>query len=156
MKLDTATIANVARGAGFVGPDLHVATALALASSGGLTHYRHVYGLAGCGDLRGLWAMDIDRLAVDPAVDLYDPHTAAETAYALTEGHDGFGWSATYRAGAHLPYLDHAAGQSSRELHTQPLTAPYDVHTTIDGLARLTNRNIALQATIGRAEPRRH
>lgn len=132
MKLDTASIANVARGAGFVGRELHVATAVALASSGGLTHYHHTYGLPGTGDLRGLWAIDVDRWPGCADVDLYEPHTAAQAAQHLTDLTGGFGWSAVYRAGTWARHEAHAATESTKPLHRQPGTRAMTVNGALD------------------------
>lgn len=130
VRLDTATIANLARGAGFVHDDLHCATALALVSSGGQTHYQHAYGAPGCGDLRGLWALDVDRFPTWAGVDLYDPQQAARAAYELTSELGGFSWSAAWRAGAHVRHVPMAATEATRWTYTQPAPALAEVGPT--------------------------
>lgn len=117
MRLDAANIADLARDAGFLDRRLHVATAVALASSGGITHYRYDYGIAGAGRQEGLWAIDIDQHPGYADWPLHEPHTAAQAAYELTQHHDGFGWSPVYEAGSHAPYLAHAATEASKVFH---------------------------------------
>jgi len=124
MKVETATIANIARSAGFTFHDLHVATALAVCASGGLTEYHHRCGPPGTGDLRGLWAIDVDRVPGYAHRDLHDPDTAARAARELTAVYDGFGWSAPFRAGAHFAHLEHARAESSRDLFTPTAAQP--------------------------------
>lgn len=135
MKLEPAAIANLARAAGFDGRALHVATAIALASSGGLTHYHQTAGLPGTGDWRGLWAVDVDRHPSVAGLDLWEPHTAAQAVYDLTTRLAGFDWSPVFVAGTWVPLEALCAGESSRATYDQPITTS----NTIGARARMVD-----------------
>jgi hypothetical protein len=109
MKWDAATISRFAADAGFTRPDVHTATAIALAGSGGIDHYDIAAGAPGSGRYVGLWALNIDRWPQWSADELYAPERAAEVAYELTQRTGGFGWSAVWQAGSDRHWLDHAA-----------------------------------------------
>lgn len=126
MKWGTPTIAHYAATAGFVRPQLHTATALALASSGGIDHYDHCVGLPGTGRYVGLWAIDSDRWPEYSPDTLKDPWLAARAAYELTQRCGGFGWSSVWAAGHERPHLAHAATaytlEPFRERPDSPIT----------------------------------
>ena len=98
-------IGTVARAAGFHGGDLTTAVACALASSGGNPAYDVAAGLAGAGRWRGLWAINVDRVAGLTDQSFADPYTDAEAARWLTRTSGGFDWNDAYRAGRHDPYM---------------------------------------------------
>lgn len=104
MRLDAATVAQIARDVGFVRPELPVAVAIAHVASGGYPHADHRAGMPGCGRYVGLWGIDTDRFGEWTPGDLYDPETAARAAYDLTRRMDGFGWSAHWSAGTDRPH----------------------------------------------------
>lgn len=127
MKLEPATIAHYASHAGFVGPDLHTATAIAWVGSGGLDHYDFSAGSPGVGRYVGLWAIDVCEWP-DYAVDtLMAPQSAARAAHELTERVGSFAWSSVWRTGSERPWLDHAARAATehpfRERETSPIVA---------------------------------
>lgn len=124
MRLEPATIAGVARAAGFDGRPLQVATALALASSGGNTEHHRLAGMPGTGDWRGLWAIDVDRWPRSADHDLWTPSGAAGAAYTLTQEHGGFGWSPQYRAGTWVHQMGVAATAATYHEPGQVPTSP--------------------------------
>jgi hypothetical protein len=143
MRWDAVELARFARNAGFHRDDVPTAAALALATSGGVDTYNFRPGSPGSGHYVGLWGVDVDRWPDYADTMLYDPQRAAGVAYELTEAHDGFGWSSTFLAGHHRPYVAHAATEATRELHAQPALAvevPMGAHRQVaqlvDGSAR--------------------
>jgi hypothetical protein len=128
VKLGAATIAQHARDAGFYGDAVPVATAIALSTSGGLTHHRHRAGIPGAGDWRGLWQINVDEHPDLVELDLYDPVMNAWAAHELTTSVGGFGWSAVYRNNWYSSFVDHARVEATREGHKDEATQPYTVH----------------------------
>lgn len=151
MRLDTATIANLAREAGFWGDTLHTVTALAVASSGGNTHYRRTAGIPGTGEWRGLWAIDMDRLESARDYDLYDPTEAARCTRELVHEYAGFVWSPVYRAGSHLAWEPHAIAESARWGYRQPAHNETAIPAQLRGIAHASDVMGTLRATIVRA-----
>lgn len=109
MRWEAPSIAAYAQGAGFGRPDLHTATAIALAGSGGIDHYDVAAGAPGTGRWVGLWALNVDEWPEFPIDQLLTPDGAAGAAYELTQRCAGFGWSAVWRNGYERPWVDHAA-----------------------------------------------
>ena len=154
MKLPAAHIANIARNAGV--PELRVPTftAVALASSGGLTHYEYCYPMAGVGHQKGLWALDVDTYPEYAATDLFDPHTAAEAAREITERTGGFDWNGAYRSGVWRRFHHHAEVEASRMPAAILGEPPYPVNATMDvyhdAMRQVRNATAQLSQLIGR------
>jgi hypothetical protein len=129
VKLGGATIAQHARDAGFYGEAVPIATAIALGSSGGLTHYQHRAGMPGAGDWRGLWAINVDEHPHLAELELFDPIVNAWAAHELSMAGDGFGWHAAYRTGWYTGFVDHAGVEATRLPHQDQAVQPYTVHT---------------------------
>lgn len=138
MKWGAPTVSRFAGLAGFVRPDLHTATAIALAASNGIDHYDHRAGLPGSGRWAGLWAINTDRWPEYTPDELTDPHRAAEAAYELTVRCGGFGWSDVWAAGRDRHYLALAATAHTlepfRELSPAPIRT-YTARRELDALA---------------------
>ena len=79
------------RAAGWDREPARIATAIALASSGGADHY-HWNSVDAPGlDHRGLFALELSRTDPDSPESLWDPHTNCEWAHALW-AHYGRSW----------------------------------------------------------------
>lgn len=139
MRWGAPSVARFATDAGFFPPALHVATAIALAATGGHDTYDCRVGLPGAGRYVGLWAIDTDRWTD------YDPHAlsvpanAAQAAYELTERCGGFGWSPVWRGGHERTYLRDAASASTRlpfGEHEQVPIANVTTQHRLDALGR--------------------
>jgi Lysozyme like domain len=120
------SIAKFARDGGFYGDDVKVATAIALAATGGHDHYDMRAGVPGSGHWMGLWAIDADEHPDLVARDLLDPYAAARAAKQLTDDADGFDWSPVWRNGSYRTLLEHAGVESGREPFTEH-TAPHNL-----------------------------
>lgn len=112
-------LSRFARAAGFVGNDVTTATALALATSGGIAEYDFHAGSPGVGHYVGLWGIDVDRWTQYAGVDLHVPHRAAEAAYDLTQASGGWGWSPVHGTSHHHAAMAAARVSTSQELHHQ-------------------------------------
>jgi hypothetical protein len=119
MRWDAHEIARFARRAGFVPPQVVEATAVALATSGGIASYDHQVGAPGVGHYIGLWGIDVDRHQEYADTDLWVPHVNARVAHDLTVAYDGFGWSPVHQGGHHLRDMPYAGTESTREMATQ-------------------------------------
>lgn len=148
MMWQAEQVARFARGAGFHTDAVTTATAVALASSGGVAHYDHAVGVPGAGHYVGLWAIDIDRWPEYADRDLHVPYQAAEAAYDLTERHGGWSWSAVHEAGHHLAYVAHAGTARTKELHAQAPAAPFTIHHTDDTIRHCGARLAQLRADL--------
>lgn len=115
MKWEAPSVSRFAADAGFVRPDLHTATSIALAATNGIDHYDVAVGIPGAGRYVGLWAINIDEWPEYDPRWLIVPENAARAAYDLTVRNSGFGWSAVWRAGTDRHYLDHAATAHTTE-----------------------------------------
>ncbi|HET9247705.1 MAG TPA: hypothetical protein VFO15_18015 [Xanthobacteraceae bacterium] len=144
MRWDAHEIARFARGAGFVGDDVTTATALALATSGGVASYDVHAGLPGAGHWVGLWGVNIDKWPPLGNRDLHVPQWAARAAKVLHEAHDGWHWSPTYTSGQHLAHVEHAGTARTREYDYQapalPFTFPHTDELLRQRHTRLANR----------------
>lgn len=145
MKWDAASIQKFARDAGFVDPDTHTATAIAMAGTGGLDHYDIACGAPGSGRYVGLWAINTDAWPELSPESLLNPTGAARAAYELTRRCAGFGWSDVWKAGTDRRWLDHAGVASSMEPFTPQHHVPiasYALEPHFDQLTRhLTERH---------------
>lgn len=113
MKWGAPTIAEFGRYAGFAGAELHTATAIALAASGGVDHYELAAGTPGCGHWVGLYGVNVDEWPDYTADELREAQRAADVAYELTRRVGGFGWSSHWRAGADRRWLTYAGTAAS-------------------------------------------
>lgn len=129
MKWGAPSIAQFARDAGFAGPDLHTATAIALAGSGGIDSYDLHAGIPGAGRYVGLWAINVHEWPDYTRDELVVPARAARAAYELTKRCDGFGWSAVWRARTERRHLGVAAAASSRLPWGETVHAPMGIVT---------------------------
>lgn len=138
MKWAAPSVARFAGLAGFMRPELHTATAIALAATNGIDHYDHRAGLPGSGRWTGLWAVNVDRWPEYTPDELFDPQRAAEAAYELTRRCDGFGWSDVWNAHHDLHYLAQAATAYTLEPFRERSPAPIRTYTArreLDALA---------------------
>lgn len=98
--LTAAQIRQYAAGAGFTGPALDTATAIALAESGG-----NPGAIGDQGTSYGLWQI---HLPAHPGVSVgqaTDPASAAKLAYSISSGGSNFGPWSTYTNGAYKAQL---------------------------------------------------
>ncbi len=96
-----SAVRDIAAGAGWKGPALVDATALAMAASMGADHYAHNPISAPGAERRGLWAVRIDEVPDELSTDLWDPKVCAEVAHALWElSGQTFGWHPTWNNGS--------------------------------------------------------
>ena len=130
MRWDALEITRFARGAGFARDDVVTATALALATSGGIDHYEFAPGSPGVGRYVGLWGIDTDAWPVFADTDLFVPQHAATAAHALFELVGGWEWSPTFMAGAHRAHLAAAGVSITDELRVQVAKNPLTFHRT--------------------------
>ena len=108
MRWDAVELARFARGAGFAGEQVTVATALALATSGGIASYDFRAGSPGVGHYVGLWGLDVDRWPEYAGRDLLVPFEAARVAHELWESTGGWEWCPIYGTDHHYAMLDRA------------------------------------------------
>jgi Lysozyme like domain len=138
MRWNASELARFARD-----DDVVTATAVALATSGGIDQYVYQPGSPGVGRYVGLWGIDTDRWPDYADRTLQAPHVNAQTARELVEQYGGWGWSAAARAGTHLAHMAHAGTEASRIMATQSAHvdmgatgAGYPVQQTLATLAR--------------------
>jgi hypothetical protein len=110
--LTPAQISYYAQNAGFTGQDLITAVAIALAeSSGNLNNYNPETAAGapqGQGSY-GLWQIYLYKHPEDAGVNLYDPQTNANAAFAIYSAAGGFSPWTTFGSGAYQAYLVPAA-----------------------------------------------
>jgi len=103
-------IAALAANAGFSGPDLATAVAVALAESGGNPQAYNPERAAGAPDGQGsfgLWQIYLHAHPEYAGQNLFDPQTNALAAYAIyAAAGDTFRPWSTFTAGAYLRHLD--------------------------------------------------
>jgi len=101
------SIASLAAGAGFTGSQVAIATAIALAESGG-----NPDSVGDNGTSFGLWQIHVPAHPEFKGVNLFDPATNAHAAYTVYQ-HQGWGAWSTYNGAAYfkaLPAAQAAAG----------------------------------------------
>jgi hypothetical protein len=110
--LSPAQIQAVAANAGFTGPDLATAVAIALAEtlpSGNERSYNPETDAPGGTPVGkgsyGLWQIYLKDHPEFAGMNLYDPQTNAYAAYALWDAAGGFRPWSTYNSGAYKAYL---------------------------------------------------
>ena len=135
MRWDAHQLARVAEHAGFVGDDVRTAVAVALATSGGMDHYRFRPGSPGSGDYHGLWGIDTDRYPWYSTVRLDIPAENARCARELCAEHWGWRWSPVWEAGHWQALTDHAGVERTRTYAGQALERPMTLHTSASRLA---------------------
>jgi len=111
------TIAGYARNAGFTGLDLVTAVAVALAESGGDPNAYNPETAAGAPEGKGsygLWQIYLNAHPEYEGVNLYDPQTNANAAFAIyrASGNTFRAWS-TFKNGAYVAQLEAAQNQVS-------------------------------------------
>jgi Lysozyme like domain len=141
------SIAEFARRAGFYGDDVKIATAIALAASGGHDSYDVQAGVPGAGHWQGLWAIDTDLWPEHADLDLHVPQTNAKAAYQSTIMSNGYDWSAVYRNNVYRMFLDHAGTEASY----MPFTGDGNTST---GAEAFENQRVALRGRL--SSLRRH
>ena len=154
MRWDAHEIARFARAAGFTGDDVTIATALAIATSGGNASYDVHAGVPGAGHWVGLWGIDTDRMPEWAEVDLHVPALAAEVVRTLHERYRGWSWSPTFRAGAHVPFLAEAGTARTREYDYQRPVTPFTIHDTAKRLRNTSDDLAAMRAKLSTFRPR--
>lgn len=109
-NLTAAQIGSYAAAAGFTGADLKTAIAIALAESFPSGNPNSLNS-ADPGGSFGLWQIDLGFHPEYQGVNLYDPQTNANAAYAIyaAAGNSFTPWS-TYTNGAYTAYLNAAEG----------------------------------------------
>jgi hypothetical protein len=102
-------IATYAKNAGFSGPDLLIAVAIAYAESSGNPNAK---GDLDLGVSIGLWQINLRAHPEYTEQELYDPQTNADAAFAIysAAGNSFRPWS-TFKNGAYSAYLDDAKGE---------------------------------------------
>ena len=109
MTLAIPQLAALASGAGFSGADLVTAVAIALAESGGnpqaYNPERAAGAAQGAGSF-GLWQIYLQAHPEFSGVNLFDPQTNANEAYAVYSQAGGFSPWSTFKSGAYLAYAD--------------------------------------------------
>lgn len=127
MTLTAAQIAVAARQGGFVGQDVTIATAIALAESGGNPDAHNVippddsYGLWQINMFAGLGASRRNAFGLKSNVELYDPNTNARIAHTIQQQSGWKAWS-TYTSGAYAKHLGEAQS-SGGAIPTTPSTS---------------------------------
>lgn len=107
MKLAIPQLVALASGAGFTGPDLVTAVAIALAESGGNPQAYNPERMAGAAQgygSFGLWQIYLQAHPEFSSLNLFDPQTNASAAYAVYSGAGGFSPWSTYKSGAYQTY----------------------------------------------------
>jgi hypothetical protein len=104
-NLTAAQIAGYAETAGFTGPDLQVAVAVALAESSGNPNAVGDLAITPGGSI-GLWQINLKAHPQYTAAELTDPQTNANAAYAIyaAAGNQFTPWS-TYNGGQYSAYI---------------------------------------------------
>lgn len=104
-RLSAADIAGYAGNAGFSGPDLQVAVAVALAESGGDPGITGDLAITPGGSV-GLWQINLKAHPQYTAVQLADPQANANAAYAVyaAAGNSFQPWS-TYKSGVYSDFI---------------------------------------------------
>lgn len=97
----TGSIPDVASKAGFSGSDLSIAVAIALAESSGNPN-----AVGDNGDSIGLWQINLPNHPEYANVDLTDPQTNANAAFAIYQqaGNSFTPWT-TFKTGAYQQYM---------------------------------------------------
>ena len=115
MRLPASTIAQLAAAAGFSGNDLTVATAVALAESGGDPH-AHPPAFTN-EDSRGLWQIYMLAHPEFAGADLYDPQINAAAAFRVyaAAGNSFYPWSA-WKNGSYKRYMASAQAATPPEV----------------------------------------
>jgi hypothetical protein len=122
MILAPSSIYGFARGAGFNPAQAVVATAVALAESGGKTTAHCLDCFPGVKeDSRGLWQVNVDAHPDMASWNLYDPATNAKAAYQISSGGKSFGAWSTYTSGAYRSHLAAAGGAAGSPTLTGPV-----------------------------------
>jgi len=113
-NLGASDIAIYAANAGFSGADLITAIAVALAESSGNPNAYNPEKAAGAPVNKGsygLWQIYLNAHPEYANVNLYDPQTNANAAYAIYSARGGnFGAWSTFVSGAYLSYVGDAQG----------------------------------------------
>jgi hypothetical protein len=113
MKLSIPQLIGVAQNAGFSGPDLQTAVAIALAESGGdpnaYNPERAAGAVQGHGSF-GLWQIYLTAHPEFSGQNLFDPNINAAAAYSVyaAAGNSFRPWS-TFKNGAYLAHMDPVA-----------------------------------------------
>jgi Lysozyme like domain len=104
-NLTAQQIAGYAANAGFTGPDLQVAVAVALAESSGNPNAVGDLAITPGGSI-GLWQINLKAHPQYTAAELTDPQTNANAAYAIYQaaGNQFTPWS-TYNGGQYSAYI---------------------------------------------------
>ena len=102
-KLDFGDLQTFATTAGFSGSDADTAAAIALAESSGNPNAVGDLALTPGGSV-GLWQINLKAHPEYTNVDLTDPQTNANAAYAIFQA-SGFGAWSTYNSGAYQQYM---------------------------------------------------
>lgn len=145
MRWEAVEIAKFARGAGFHGDDVTTATAVALATSGGVASFDVSAHAPGCGHWVGLWGVNVDKYPELADRDLHVPYVAAAVAHELCERHGGWEWAPAFTSGQYVPFLAHAGTEQSREYDHQRPVLPFTFHHT-DKALRARQQRLATRA----------
>lgn len=112
-NLSASQIASYAQAAGFTGPDLITAVAIALAESGGNPSALGDVNISPGGSI-GLWQINVAAHPEFSGENLYDPQTNANAAYSVfVDAGDSFSPWSTYSNGAYESFLATAQGAVS-------------------------------------------
>lgn len=140
--LSPAQIQSFAAAAGFAGDDLNTAVAIALAESfpsGNANSYNPESTAKGGTPTGqgsyGLWQIYLKAHPEDAGVNLFDPQTNANAAFAAYAAAGGFTPWTTYTSGAYQAYLPAgaaASGDSATSFRAGSSTDPGTDVTTVD------------------------
>lgn len=134
-KLTPAQVYNAARAGGFSPTAAIMATAVALAESGGNPDAHCLNCFPGIReDSRGLWQINVDAHPDMAGWNLYDPKTNARAAYKISSGGRSFGAWSTYTSGAYRSTLPQVYSDLGITAGAQPpASAPGGVPAGGDG-----------------------
>lgn len=132
--LTAAQIAYYAQNAGFTGQDLQTAVAIALAESSGNPNVYNPESAASTPAGQGSYGLFQIYLNAHPeyqGVNLYDPQTNANAAYAIYAAAGGFSPWSTYNSGTYEAYMGVAApAPAAPVVSAAPLTTDVTDLTT--------------------------
>jgi hypothetical protein len=148
VRWDAVEIARFARAGGFQGDEVTTATAVAMATSGGVASYDHHAGAPGAGHWVGLWGIDVDRWPQYAAADLHVPRHAAKAAHELVEETGGWEWAPAAGTSYEQAMRPHAGVSRSQEFHYQQPAAPFTIQHTDRAIRHGIARMAAVRATL--------
>lgn len=136
--LSTGTISGLAASAGFTGNDINIATAVAMAESGGNPDAHNTkppddsYGLWQINMLGSLGPTRRNQFHIANNARLFDPQTNANAAYKVFTSSGWQAWT-TYKTGAYKSFLDTTSTLTDLK---DKLTPNFDIAGAIDSVGK--------------------